>query len=104
MTLGEEIRRFGFSVLLSTSVIVGGCHRHLASAADCSGLLDRLVELELKESGYRDPALGPRWQQELARRFETDLRQCRTLRVRDDFPNCLRGAQNPEEITHRCLK
>lgn len=98
------MRRFGFVVLLSTSVVVAGCHRHVASAADCRALLDRLVELELKESGYRDPALGPRWQHELARRFEADLRRCRTLRVRDDLPGCLRAAQNPEEITHRCLK
>lgn len=104
MTLGKEMRRLGLTALLSVSAIVGGCHRHVASAGDCRAVLDRLVELELAESGYRDPSLAPRWQSELARRFEADLRRCQTLRVRDDLSSCLRRAQNPEEIAHRCLK
>lgn len=104
MTLGTEMRRLGFAVLLSAPAIVGGCNRHVATAADCRAILDRLVELELKESGYRDPALAPRWEQELAARFEADLRRCQTLRVRDDFSSCLKAAENPEEIAHRCLK
>jgi hypothetical protein len=104
MTLGREIYRLGFAVVLAVSAIAGGCHRRVATAADCRAVLDRLVELELEESGYRDPGLAPRWQQELSRRFEADLRRCQTLRVRDDLPSCLRGARNPEEIAHRCLK
>lgn len=104
MRPGKETRRLGLAVLLSASVVLGGCHRHVATAADCRAVLDRLVELELEESGYRDPGLAPRWQQELARRFEADLRRCQTLRVRADLPSCLRAARNPEEIAHRCLK
>ena len=83
---------------------MGGCHRHTASAADCRAILDRLVALELKEQGFHDPALVPRWQEELARRFDDDLRRCRTVRVGDDLEACLRGAQNPEEIAHHCVK
>jgi len=104
MTLRKEIRRFGFAAALAGSAIVGGCHRHLASATDCLAVLDRLVEMELAESGYRDPALASRWQQELVRRFEADLRRCQTLRVRDGLTACLRDAKNAEEIAHRCLK
>jgi hypothetical protein len=104
MSLAGEIRRVAFTAALAASPVIAGCHRHVASAADCRAILDRLVELELKESGYRDPALAPRWQQELARRFEADLRHCQTLRVRADLPSCLGAAQNPEEIAHRCLK
>lgn len=104
MTLGREIYRIGFAVALAVSAIAGGCHRRVATAADCRAVLDRMVELELEESGYRDPGLAPRWQQELARRFEADLRRCQTLRVRADLPSCLRAARNPEEIAHRCLK
>jgi hypothetical protein len=104
MTLGKEMRRLALTALLGASAIVGGCHRHVASAGDCRAILDRLVELELKESGYRDPSLAPRWQSELARRFEADLRRCQTLRVRDDLSSCLGLAQNPEEIAHHCLE
>jgi hypothetical protein len=104
MNVAREIRRVALAAVLAGGSLIGGCHRHVASAADCRAVLDRLVELELKESGYRDPALAPRWQQELARRFAADLRHCQALRVRDDLPGCLRVAENPEEIAHRCLK
>jgi len=99
-----QIRR-----LLSLSAVaglttLGGCHRHTASAADCRAILDRLVALELKEQGFRDPELVPRWQEELARRFGDDLRRCRAIRLGEDLEGCLRAAQNPEEIAHHCVK
>jgi hypothetical protein len=89
---------------LGAFTALGGCHRHGATAADCRAILDRLVELELKEQGFHDPALIPRWQDELGRRFNDDLGRCRTIRVADDLADCLRTAQNPEEIAHRCVK
>jgi hypothetical protein len=98
------MRRICASLALAGLATLGGCHRHTASAADCRAILDRLVALELKEQGFRDPALLPRWQEELARRFEDDLRRCRAVRVGDDLEVCLRGAQNPEEIAHHCVK
>ena len=98
------IRRICASVALAGLAMVGGCHRRTASAADCRAILDRLVALELAEQGFHDPALVPRWQEELARRFGDDLRRCRAVRVGDDLDSCLRGAQNPEEIAHHCVK
>jgi hypothetical protein len=90
--------------LLGALLPLAGCHRHAATAADCRAILDRLVEMELKESGFRDPALVPRWQDELARRFADDLQHCRALRVGDDLSFCLAAAQNQEEIAHHCVK
>ena len=98
------IRRILASAALAGLVTLGGCHRHTASAADCRAILDRLVALELEEQGFHDSALLPRWQAELARRFDDDLRRCRAVRVGDDLEACLRGARNPEEIAHRCVK
>ncbi len=83
---------------------LAGCHRHVATPADCRAILNRLVEMELVESGFRDPALVPRWQDELARRFDDDLRRCRAVHVRDDLAACLRAAQNPEQIAHQCVE
>jgi len=104
MSVAREIGRLAVVAGIVAAVAVAGCHRHVASPGDCRAILDRLVEMELKESGYRDPTLAPRWQQELARRFEADLRRCQALRVRDDLTGCLRVATSPEEIAHRCLK
>jgi hypothetical protein len=98
------IRRILASAALVGLATLGGCHRHAASVADCRAILDRLVELELKEQGFHDPALVPRWQDELARRFDDDLRSCRVVHVGDDLGACLRGAQNPEEIAHHCVR
>jgi hypothetical protein len=95
-----RVRRF--CVLLA--LFLGGCHRHMATPHDCRAILDRLVEMELAESGFHDPALVPRWQNELAGRFESDLRRCRAIRVRDDLATCLRDAQNPEQVAHRCVQ
>jgi hypothetical protein len=104
MRRNGPIRRLLSLAALASLGAVGGCHRHTADAGDCRAILDRLVEMELKEQGFHDPALVPRWQDELARRFDNDLRRCRTIRVGDDLEACLRGAQNPEEIAHRCVK
>ncbi len=104
MRRGGNLQRSILLAALAGLATLGGCHRHTASAADCRAILDRLVELELTESGFRDPALVPRWQEELARRFDDELRRCRVIRVGDELAACLRAAHTPEEIAHRCVK
>jgi hypothetical protein len=100
------MRQLGRAFLLAlvTAAVLAGCHQHTATDAECRAILDRLVEMELAESGFHDPTLVPRWQDELARRFVDDLQRCRTIQVREDLPGCLRAARNPEEIAHRCVK
>jgi hypothetical protein len=100
----RECRRIALIAAVAGSSALAGCHRHPASAQDCRAVLDRLVAMELVESGYHDPSLVPRWQEELARRFDGDLRLCRSLRVRDDLAACLQAARNPEQVAHHCLK
>ncbi|MFL5308789.1 MAG: hypothetical protein ACJ8F1_26490 [Polyangia bacterium] len=97
-------KRAGMWAVAVAVALLAGCHRHVATPADCRAILNRLVEMELAESGFRDPALVPRWQDELARRFDDDLRRCRAVRVRDDLTACLRTAQNPEQVAHRCVQ
>ena len=80
-----------------------GCRRHAASADDCNDVLNRLIDLELVESGYRDPVLRARWQVDLGRRFAPELARCRNQKVRDDLHACLSTARTAEEIVHRCL-
>jgi hypothetical protein len=90
--------------LVAASLSLSACHRRPASIEDCHAVLERLVDLELSESGYRDPVLRTRWQQDLGRRFAPDLERCRGLTVRHDLRACLASARTPEEVTHRCLE
>ncbi len=95
------LRWLAFIVAIAAA---SGCRRHPASAVDCEQVLDRIIELELREQGYRDPVLRARWQQELGQRFAPDLKRCRGLEVRNNLRACLETAKSSEEITHRCLE
>lgn len=80
-----------------------GCNRHPASAGECEAILNRLIELELSESGYRDPVVRARWQQDLVRRFAPELDRCRGREVPSSLRACLTGAHHSEEIAHHCF-
>jgi hypothetical protein len=82
---------------------LSGCSRHPASADECETILHRLIDLELSESGYRDPVLRTRWQQNLVRRFAPDMDRCRGREVRSSLQACLATARSSEEIAHHCL-
>jgi hypothetical protein len=81
-----------------------GCRRHAADGGDCEAVLDRLVELELEESGYRDPVVRARWTHEAQGRFAADLARCRGLSVRNDLRACLATARTSEAVVHRCVE
>jgi hypothetical protein len=91
--------------LLLAFVITGfsGCHQHRATAEDCHAVLDRLVEIELNASGYRDPILHVRWRDEIERRFSADVDRCRGRKIRDDFRSCLKTVKTSEQVAQRCL-
>lgn len=93
--------------LLLTAVLAAalvGCRGRAATADDCRAILDRLIEIELVESGFHDPALAARWQTNLRQQLSPHLSACQGKRVPTDLPACLAQARTQEEITHRCLK
>jgi hypothetical protein len=96
----QPLLRLG--LLLGALGPAAGCHRHPATGDDCRAVLDRLIDLELAESGYRDAALAARWKTELAGRFGGDLGRCVGMGVRDDLRACLAAARTPEVIAHDC--
>ena len=92
------------SVLVAAAVLgSAGCSRHKATPDDCRAVLDRIIELELSESGYRDAALRAGWKSNLGRRFAPDLQRCQGLTVKNTLRPCLLDARTPDEIVHRCL-
>jgi len=92
-------------LLISSGLLISasGCNQHPARADDCEAILHRLVELELSESGYRDPVLSARWQQDLVHRFAPDLARCRGGKVRSSLQACLATACTSDETAHKCL-
>jgi hypothetical protein len=105
MSASSRSRRLLYALLpLALLTSMSGCHRHAADRADCAAVLDRLVELELEESGYRDAVVLARWTEEARRRFATDLERCPGLSVRDDLRACLAAARTSEAIVHGCVE
>ena len=85
-----------------------GCG-HPASEAECQTIVERIVELELKEQKVTDPA-------EVAKRrgegFGTSsdggrsevLQGCIGRHITDRAIACVRGAETAAEITDHCLQ
>lgn len=97
-------RRCLIGGLAAALLVVPACGRRAATPADCQALLNRLIDVELDESGFRDPVLRARSQENLGRRFSADLERCEGLMVPGDLHACLTTARTTEEIVHRCLE
>jgi hypothetical protein len=93
----------GFA-LLCTLFGVLGCRSTRATADDCARILDKIVELELHERGFRDPVLLRRKRDELHRRLGSELIECEGKLMRADAIGCLQHAKTTEEISHECLR
>jgi hypothetical protein len=90
--------------LLCLLTIVVGCHSRRATPADCEHILDRIVDLELRERGFHDPALLERKRVELHRALTSELAQCQGRRLSDHVLDCVASATTTEDITHGCLR
>jgi len=96
--------RTGALAALIALVACAGCHKRPATRDDCVAVIDRLVALELVESGFRDPVVQRRWTDELRQRLAPHLARCEGRRVPDDLRACLPTARTAEEVEHRCLR
>jgi hypothetical protein len=100
-------RRWPAVVALSAALAVTslfGCRRDRATAEVCGAILDRIVEVELDEQGFRDAALAAQKKLELRRLLEADLRRCFGRKLRSDALACVKVARTTEEISHVCLR
>jgi hypothetical protein len=81
-----------------------GCRRERATLALCQEILDRIVQLEMREAGFRDPALVQRKREELRKVLGPELKECEGKPIKSDALACVRTAPSAEEISHRCLR
>lgn len=84
--------------------MLAACTGKGASADDCRFILDRIVDLEIRERGFRDDVLVARKREELATLFAADLRHCQGRNLPKAALECVRAAKNSEEISHRCMR
>jgi hypothetical protein len=86
-----------------TGPLLSDCNAERASQRDCEIIMDRIVELELMERGFRDPVLLEKKQRELRRSLAAGLGACRGRRLPEHALACVRAAKSSEEISHVCL-
>lgn len=96
------MKRMAAIALLALAFV--GCRRHRMSAQECSLVLDRIVELELSERGFRDPVLAKRRQSQLRSSLAPELDACEGRRVKREVASCVKAAKSAEEISHVCLR
>ena len=102
MTKLPRISSFPYFVL--QLMLVSACARERATPRTCEMLLDRLIELELHEQGFRDWALAAKKKAELHRTFAADLLRCKGRPIRRDARSCIERATGAEEVSHQCLQ
>jgi len=98
--------RRGRDLILAAVVLAAvpvACRREHATAPLCAAILDRIVELELAEQGFRDPALATQKKRELRMLLDPQLRSCVGRKMRHDAMACVGNARSTEEISHVCL-
>jgi hypothetical protein len=95
--------RFKRACLLA-ALLLAGCSSERATPNDCRQILDRIVDVELAEQGFRDRALAARRRDDLRRVLAPELRACPGRKLPAGALTCLTNARNAEEISHRCLR
>jgi hypothetical protein len=70
----------------------------------CNRVLDKIVDIELREQGFKDPALLETYQKNMREKLQPEMNQCINRKVRTDVLQCLEKAQTAEAVSHRCLR
>lgn len=86
-------------------LLASGCQqRHPATDEECKAVLDRLVALELRQAGFRDPVLEKARADELRPLLAPELAACRRLTFTPSTLPCARKAASARALAHDCLR
>ena len=69
-----------------------------ATEADCKLIVDRAVELRMKESNSTDPAAISEREREVRSALEGEIKECQSRRVTDKTMSCVRAATTTKEL------
>jgi hypothetical protein len=89
-------------LVVACALILCACGRR-ATAADCQLIVDRSVELQLKELSESDAAAIAKREREVRAELGGEIRACESRRVTDRTMACVRSASSTQELD-RCLR
>jgi hypothetical protein len=84
-------------------VLLGACQASRATRQDCEAILERIVDIELMERGYRDPMLQKIKQTAFRKKLGAELERCVGKRLEKKAIDCVRSASTIEVLTHDCF-
>jgi hypothetical protein len=98
--------RLAYAILLGVGApafltCLTGCGRK-ATEADCTFIVDRNVEVQMKQMNITDPAQIAKRKDEIRAEFKESLKDCVGKRVTDGMIACVQRAQVPDEID-KCM-
>lgn len=94
------MKRLAFTLVL----LAATCDRPRAVSMDCRVILDRIVEIELREQGYLDPVLARQKKDQIARRLQRELDACIGRPLPPGALACVASADSTESLSHDCLR
>jgi hypothetical protein len=86
---------------MAAALATAGCGRR-ATAQDCQLIVDRSVEMQVRESGG-DPAELAKRETAVRTELEGDLKACEGRRVTERTMRCVRDAKSSRELDD-CLR
>ena len=87
---------------LLSSLGAAACGRK-ATDADCSFILDRNVEVQMKQMNITDPAAVAKRKDEIRAEMKDSLKDCVGKRVTDGMLVCVRNAGTADDID-KCMR
>jgi hypothetical protein len=103
---GDVTPRLRFATLGVIAVLMltlSACGKR-ATPEDCGEIFDRIVEVELRERGFRDAALVDLKRKELRDVLAPELKECPGKRLKTGALACVRRATSAETMSHECLR
>lgn len=87
---------------LALASCVCGCGRR-ATAADCQLIVDKSVELQMKEMSETNAAAIAEREKHIREELEDQIQSCQARHVTDRTMACVKGATSTQEL-ERCLR
>lgn len=91
-----------YFLALALQLTAAGCGRR-ATDADCKLIVDRSVELQMKETSHEDAAAIAERERLVRSALEDEIRSCENRRVTDKTIACVRNARTMVELDG-CLR
>jgi hypothetical protein len=100
--VGSLLRLVGPVGVVLLAAAVTGCGRK-ATEADCQLIVDRSVELQMKEMEKSEREAIEKRQVQLRKELQGEMKDCVGRRVTDKMMACVRAAQSSGDL-EKCVK